>query len=145
MTEMEKAIEAIERGDYATAFKISLPLAEQGDAEAQYNLGFMYDHGQGVPQDDAEAVKWFRKAAEQGYARAQNDLGVMYNDGQGVPQDYAHAHMWFNLAASTFPPGEGRDKAVKNRDIVAKRMTPAQKSDAERLGKEWLVEHPEVR
>ncbi len=137
MTEMEKAIEAIERGDYATAFKISLPLAEQGNADAQFSLGAMYDKGQGVPQDDAEAVKWSRKAAEQGYARAQNDLGVMYNDGQGVPQDYTHAHMWFNLAASRFPPGEGRDKAVKNRDILAKRMTPAQIAEAEKLAREW--------
>ncbi len=89
MTEMEKAIEAIERGDYATAFKISLHLAEQGDADAQFSLGAMYDKGRGVPQDDAEAVKWSRKAAEQGYADAQLNLGVAYELGQGVPQDYA--------------------------------------------------------
>ncbi len=100
--------------------------AEQGDADAQYNLGVMYSNGEGVPQDDAEAVKWYRNAAEQGYAQAQYNLGIKYDNGEGVPQDYAQAHMWFNLAASSFPPGEDRDKAVKNRDIVAKRMTPAQ-------------------
>ncbi len=49
----------------------------------------MYGKGQGVPQDDAKAVKWYRKAAEQGYAGAQSNLGVMYGKGQGVPQDYA--------------------------------------------------------
>ncbi len=83
------------------------------------------------------SVKWSRKAAEQGKARAQYNLGIMYGKGQGVPQDYVQAHMWFNLAASRFPPGEDRDRAVKNRDIVAKRMTPAQISEAQKLAREW--------
>ncbi len=61
----------------------------------------------------------------------------MYYNGRGVPQDYAQAHMWFNLAASRVPPGEGRDIAVKNRDIVAKTMTPAQISEAQKLAREW--------
>ncbi len=61
----------------------------------------------------------------------------MYSKGKGVPQDYAQAHMWFNLAASSSPPGEDRDKAVKKRDIVAKRMTSAQKSEAQKLASEW--------
>ena len=128
---------AYQRGDYATAIRELRPLAKQGNANAQFFLGLMYDKGRGVPQDDAEAVKWSRKAAKQGYARAQNDLGVMYNDGQGVPQDYAHAHMWFNLAASSFPPGKGRNKAVKNRYIIAKMMSPAQISEAQKLARDW--------
>ncbi len=82
MTEMEKAIEAMERGDYATAFKISLPLAEQGDADAQNKLGFMYDDGLGVPQDYAEAMKWYRNAAEQGQ-RDFNALTAHRADFQG--------------------------------------------------------------
>ena len=61
----------------------------------------------------------------------------MYGEGLGVPQDYAQAHMWFNLAASRHPPGEGRDIAVKNRDDVAKKMTPAQISEAQKLAREW--------
>ena len=60
----------------------------------------MYANGQGVPQDYAEAVKWYRLAADQGDAYAQNNLGVMYDQGQGVPQDYVLAHMWFNLSAA---------------------------------------------
>ena len=72
MTELTKFIEAYERGDYDKAFKLSRPLAEQGDAEAQYMLADMYDEGHGVPQDDAEAIKWYLKAAEQGHADAQN-------------------------------------------------------------------------
>jgi len=133
----DEGMAAHERGDYATALREWSPLAEQGHAGAQNNLGFMYRNGQGVPQDYAEALQWYRKAAEQGHAEAQNNLGFMYEDGQGVPQDYAHAHMWYNLAASSFPPGEKRDNAVKNRDIFAKKMTPAQISEAQKLAREW--------
>ena len=74
-------------------------LAEQGDADAQSKLGVMYDTGEGVPEDDAEAVKWFRMAAEQGYATAQFNLGVKYAVGQGVPEDDAEAVKWFRMAA----------------------------------------------
>ncbi len=64
-------VAAYDRGDYATAFSEWKPLAEQGDAAAQYNLGIMYSNGRGVPQDHVQAVKWYRKAAEQGVAFAQ--------------------------------------------------------------------------
>ena len=70
-----------------------------GDAEAQDNLGRMYAHGAGVPQDSTEAVKWFRLAAVQGHPGAQFNLGVSYADGLGVPQDDAAAMSWFSLAA----------------------------------------------
>ncbi len=112
--------------DYAEALQWYRKAAEQGDAQAQTNLGVMYRKGLGVPQDYARAMGWYRKAAEQGHAKAQTNLGVMYDDGLGVLQDYVQAHMWFNIAASSFPPGKARDIAAKNRDIVAKRMTPAQ-------------------
>ncbi|MDG4550199.1 MAG: hypothetical protein P9G45_07275, partial [Candidatus Contendobacter sp.] len=69
--------------------------AEQGDADAQFNLGVMYDNGQGVRKDEAEAVKWYRKAAEQGNADAQNNLGWMYTNGQGVRKDEAEAVKWY--------------------------------------------------
>jgi TPR repeat protein len=95
----EDAVAAYARGDYATALRLLRPLAEQGDAQAQYNLGVLYDNGQGVPQDDAEAVKWYRKAAGQGEARSQNNLANMYATGQGVPQNYAEAVNWFRKAA----------------------------------------------
>ena len=73
--------------------------AEQGDAEAQFNLGGLYADGDGVPQDDKQAVDWYRKAAEQGYADAQNNLGVMYAKGRGVPQDDKQAAEWYKKAA----------------------------------------------
>ena len=74
-------------------------LAEQGDADAQFNLGVMYANGEGVPQDDAEAVRWYRLSADQGNAFAQYDLGVMYAIGLGVPQDDAEARALYRLAA----------------------------------------------
>jgi TPR repeat protein len=123
--------------DYVEAVKWYRKAVEQGNAGAQFNLGVMYANGRGVPQDDAGAVGWWRKAAEQDHASAQFNLGVMYHYGQGVPQDDVQAHMRYNLAASRFPPGEDRDTAVNNRDKIAKRMTPAQISEAEKLAREW--------
>ncbi len=136
---LEEAWAAYERGDFATALHLWRPLAAQGNAFAQSNLGFMYDSGQGVPQDQGEAVKWYRLAAEQGNARAQSNLGSMYASGEGVPQDYVQAYLWANLAASRFPSSakEDRDQAAHNRDIVASKMTPAQIAEAEELAREW--------
>ncbi len=114
--------------DYAMAVKWSRKAADQGYAPAQYALALMYGDGQGVPKD---------YAADQGYAKAQNNLGVMYEDGRGVTQDYVQAHMWYNLVAAGLPPGENHDVAVKNRDFVAKLMTPAQIAEAQRLAREW--------
>ncbi len=123
--------------DYAEAVRWLTKAAQQGVAEAQYSLGSMYDNGYGVPQDDARAVKWYRKAAEQGDAKAQYNLGFMYYYSLGAPQDYVQAHMWYNLAASRFPLSEDRDKAVKNRNIIAEKMTLAQISEAQKLAREW--------
>ena len=74
-------------------------LAEQGDAEGQLNLGYRYSVGQGVSQDYAEAVRWYRLAAGQGNATAQYNLGVRYDNGEGVPLDYAEAVRWYRFAA----------------------------------------------
>ena len=69
--------------------------ADQGEADAQYNLGLCYYKGEGVRKDQAEAVKWFRKAAEQGHVKGQCNLGVCYDNGEGVPKDDAEAVKWF--------------------------------------------------
>jgi TPR repeat protein len=118
--------------DYAAAVSWFRKAAAQGNASAQYNLGVKYDKGQGVPQDFAEAVKWYRKAAVKGYTDAQVNLGFMYGKGQGVLQDYVQAHKWYNLAAV-----RGDKMAVKNRNIVAKLMTPTQVAEAQRLARAW--------
>ena len=95
----EDADAAYDRGDYATALHLWRPLAEQGDAIAQFNLGIVYANGQGVPQDYAAAVLWFRKAAKQGNDSAQFNLGTMYFKGEGAPQNYATAVSWYREAA----------------------------------------------
>ena len=130
---------AYHTGDYATALRLMRPLADQGDADAQFSLGLMYQNGYGVPQDYVQAMAWYRKAAEQGDAAAQNNLGNMYFGGRGVQQDYVRAHMWYNLAASRFSVSEkeARETAVKNRDRIAAMMTAAQIAEAQKLAREW--------
>ena len=80
-------------------FQETKRLAERGLAFAQVNLALMYDNGEGVPENDAEAVRWYRLAAEQGYASGQYNLGLMYDLGEGVPEDDAEAVRWYRLAA----------------------------------------------
>ena len=91
--------DAANRGDFKTAYKLLAPLAEQGVADAQNVLGFMYSKGKGVPQDYKEALKWTRLSAEQGYATAQMNLGSMYGKGDGVLQDNKEEGKWYRLAA----------------------------------------------
>ncbi len=133
----DEGMAAYNRGDYATALREWRPLAKQGNAKAQFNLGLMYSKGRGVPQDYTEAARWYRRAAEQGVAQAQYTLGFMYSKGRAVPQDYAQAHMWYSLAVSRYPPSKDRDKAVFNRNIITAKMTPAQIAEAQKLAREW--------
>ena len=85
--------------DYVKAIKWYRKAANQGDSDAQYNLGYMYYNGQGVEQDYIKALEWYRKAANQGFVPAQHDLGYMYNNGLGVEQDYKKAVEWYRKAA----------------------------------------------
>ena len=96
----------------------------------------MYSNGQGVPQDDKEAVRLYRLSAEQGDAQAQNSLGFMYDNGYGVTQDYVLAHMWFNLSGSN-----GDKDAVKNRNIIEKRMSKQQIEKAQEMARNRKPEH----
>ncbi|HHF0414735.1 TPA: tetratricopeptide repeat protein [Haemophilus influenzae] len=97
--QFQQGSEATTRGDYQTTFKFLLPLAEQGNAQAQLMLGSMYANGLGVKQDDVEAVKWYRKAAEQGVANAQAMLGFLYFLGKrGVQVNKSLAKEWFGKA-----------------------------------------------
>ena len=131
--DFNKGLAAAQSGDFATALGEWRPLAEQGNAYAQFNLGRMYRQGLGVPQDYKIALKWFTLAAEQGIADAQTNLGVMYGTGQGVIQDNVYAHMWGNIAAE-----QGLEEAVKLRDLAAGQMTPADISTAQNLARECV-------
>ncbi len=86
-------------GEHTESFNKLKKGADQGDADAEFNLGVHYDNGQGVPQNYAKAVYWFQKAADQGDVGAENNLGFSYRKGQGVPQNYAKAVYWVQKAA----------------------------------------------
>ena len=131
---IEEAKSAYGRSDYALAERLFRPLAEQGDAKAQFYLGWVYYMGQRVPQDAQEAVKWYRKAAEQGLVRAQLNLALMYETGQAAPQDFVRAHMWLNVAAAT-SSGEIAKDAMRNRDEVASKMTATQIEKAQEMAR----------
>ena len=120
-------------------FEATKAKAEKGDARAQYKLGYAYDEGQGVPKNDKEAVKWYRKAAEQGYASAQSNLGYAYDWGEGVLEDDVTAYAWYNIAATN-----GQATAKKNKPIIAKKMTPDQIAKAEALVKEMVKKNPKL-
>ena len=107
--------------------------AEQGLAEAQIVLGAMYFQGRGVAQDYKQAVAWTRKAAEQGHAQAQGVLGAMYFHGRGVAQDYKLAYVWSSVSAAN-----GDVEAATNRDLFAKRLSPAVLAEAQALAGQYV-------
>ena len=76
--DLQKGLDAAIKGDFQMAQKEWRPLAEQGHASAQFYLGMMYDNGDGMAEDDSQAVYWYRKAADQGNAWAQVYLGLCY-------------------------------------------------------------------
>jgi len=98
--DVEQGIRAWLSGDFASAVAILGPLAEQGDARAQFQIGVMCSYGQGMPQDYAKALYWYNLAAAQGHAQAQYNIGVMYDEGIGVPQDEAKAIEWYSKPAA---------------------------------------------
>lgn len=132
LADFQAGLDAFQKGDYMTAAKEWRPLAEDGDPGSQFNLGLLYLDGHGVPQSYAEAVTWFRRAAEQDYAPAQHNLGAMYGTGQGVKRDYIQAYKWLNLCAA-----KGNSGCVTQRDLLAKKLKPAQIAEAQRLATEF--------
>ncbi len=140
--DFQKGLAAAMRGDYATVLREWRPLAEQGDVKAQYNLGFMYQLGQGVLQDYGEAAKWYRKAAEQGSFTAMSYLGGMYVEGKGVPQNFVLAHMWFSIFVDVGQVSlSDRARTARKRHRIAMRMSPAQIAKAQKLAREWREKH----
>ena len=133
----QAGMDARNRGDFAKALREWRPLAEQGDARAQYYLGLLYENGDGVPQDYEKVREWYEKSAAQGEANAQFYLGLMSAFGRGGPLDLAQAHMWYSLAA-----GNGHVGATVYRNDLAKQMTPAQIAEAQKRAREWKPKTP---
>lgn len=105
---LEEGQDAQRRGDYSTAMTRLLPLANSGDAQAQYEVGRMYEVGQGVAKDPENAARWYRKSASGGNHQAQLLLSLMFARGQGVPQDDKQGLAWLEKAAEAAPPEKQR-------------------------------------
>jgi TPR repeat protein len=114
-------------------------LAEQGDAQAQFNLGVAYATGKGLTQNYHEALKWYRLSAAQGNPWAQSNLGGMYRTGIGVPQDYMQAMMWYLIAKAS-----GETNADQDLHQLASVSSPAEIAEAQRMAQEWWAAHHPV-
>lgn len=130
--EDRRADKAYLRGDYDKARTDIEFLAHSGEPRAQYDLGLMYDQGQGFPQSDAKAMEWYERAAQQGEPRAQYNLGLMYLKGQGVPPNLVQAYYWISLSAS-----RGNQHALDARDYVSEKMSTEQLTEGKRLVLEY--------
>lgn len=108
--------------------------AEQGEARAQYDFGERYYFGNGVPQDYAEAARWFLRAAEQGHAQAQANLGMMLALGRGAARDSIEALKWLNLAAA-----RGNQSALKTRNTLIKRLSPEEIFEGQQRAAEFVA------
>lgn len=138
----QKGMKNYNPDDPAAAVRQLKPLAEGGNADAQFNLGSLYYQGWGLPQDYQEAIKWFSKSADQGHSAAQVNLGALYAEGvHGViAKDYPQALKWHILAAA-----RGDGEAITLRDNLAVKMTPAQIAEGQRLAREFKPEDMHAR
>jgi hypothetical protein len=122
--------------DYVTAARIFTDLAALGDPRAQAYLGYMFAHGQGVPQNYMLAAGWYRCASQQGVPAAQYKLGLMYDKGQGVPQDYVIAYAL--LARAVAGAGPEREHWAIVRDAVASKLSLIERVQGQQLAFEGL-------
>jgi len=106
---LDDAVEAMHKGDFARAYCIMHPLAKAGDAEAQYNIGWMYLNGYGLRVDDRQALQWWEQASEQGHTDASFSIGMLYSLGEGkVQKDLDRAIDFYLVAAE-----DGHEDAIK--------------------------------
>jgi TPR repeat protein len=134
-TPIDDAHAASQRGNYAAAEQILLPLAEAGSAYAQYRLGLVYLEATGEMRSPEEASKWLESAALQGQPNAQYKLGILYVNGNGVSRDFVQAYMWLTLS-TRHVAGSGSE-AVRQRNMLAARMSSSQIADAKKLVRDW--------
>lgn len=126
---------AFKNKQYATAHKLWLPQAEQGDADAQNALGTIYYLGLGVERDYRKALKWFELAATQGHPRAQRNAGMMHEHGMGVPQDFFKAYVWLYAAHK-----QGNEAAQIYINSLVSKLTPNQQIKARRMAHEFIID-----
>jgi TPR repeat protein len=138
---LARGVTAFERGDYVRAARDLSPLAARGNARALGLLGFMYEHGFGVPQAYEAAYDFYCQGAIRGNPFAQAMLGLMYDKGHGVHHDYIQAYKWLNLAAAR-SRGRERDAYLRFRDAVASKMSRDEIVVGQRLALSWLPNQP---
>ncbi len=103
-TSYQQGMNAVLARDYVKALTIWTPLAINGDATPQFQLGWLYEQGYGAEKNYQTALEWYNRAAEQGYPYAQSAIGRMFRDGLGVAKDFRRARMWFSIAAASSDP-----------------------------------------
>lgn len=134
---IEEGVTALQRGDFERGLQHIEPLADEGNAHAQFVLGLTYYAGQSVVQNYTEAAKWFRRAAEQGHADAQLSLALMYSEGWGVSRNPILAYVLEKLATA-----QGHEDARNIRDMSIGLLSPEQVNEGQRLATEWEVGTP---
>lgn len=134
---LSRGAAAFHRGDYIRAVRELSPLAERGNARALGLLGFMYEHGFGVPQAYDTAADLYYRGAVQGDPFAQAMLGLMYDKGHGVPNDFVLAYKWLNLAAAR-TGGRQRDAYLRFRDAVASKLSRNEIIAGQRFALGWV-------
>jgi hypothetical protein len=126
---------AMQAGNYAQAYCIWKPMAEEGDVHAQYSLGWMYHNGYGLSIDDEKAMQWWQRAAGQGDADAQFALGTLYVSGDGPERDMKKAVEWFLTAAK-----QGHEDAQFTlRTLVARGEPEARRVVLDLLADDWQI------
>lgn len=132
--EAEAGHTAFRDRDFDEAFEILLPLAKDGDVEAQFEVGFMYVHGRGVDRDFDTAMHWLTLAADQGHPQAQYHLALSYDIGRGVARDLVEAHKWATLALA-----QGYTSAGEVKEDTASNMNEDELREARKRVSEWRV------
>ncbi|WP_053005727.1 tetratricopeptide repeat protein [Kiloniella spongiae] len=137
---LEDAKTAVKKRDYNTAYSLYIPLAEQGNQEAQYALGQMYSKGLGTEQNVTTAASWYEKAADQGHLLSQVQVGRIYFL---ITNELVKAHKWLNVI--TLRKIEGAKKlqlfAKQMRNDIAKEMTPEEIEQAEKEAQDWITKN----
>ncbi len=135
--DFKNGVAAFERKDYTAAYQEFFISANQGDKQAQAELGTLYFTGTGVPQNYNEAFRWFFQAAKQNSAIGQAWLAVLYRDGKGISKDMVKAYAWILLSAA-----QNYNDAIEFKKVLEKNLTAQQITQAQSLAKQWY-EHPD--
>lgn len=123
-------IVSIEASGQSADVEATRAQAEQGDPYAQVYLGMIYDQGKGVPEDDTEAFKWYKRAADQGLPSAQYSMAILYAKGSGVARDDFAAYVWYSVAAV-----QSQNGAAQARDEIAVKLSAEQIETGQKLVK----------